>query len=164
VMVLDKGVCIYFGPAATAKRYFEDLGFECEKRKSMPYYFCSIIFVILFLLYYFCYLFLLFIFVIYFCYLFILVIYFCAFSPVQFLSNFFIFFLATPDFLTGITNPLERKVRQGCEDTVPVTAADMERRYLTSEVREQMEAEAKEYESFIEKSVKPPFPLYLFFN
>eukprot|EP00026_Physarum_polycephalum_P000517 Phypoly_transcript_00518.p1 GENE.Phypoly_transcript_00518~~Phypoly_transcript_00518.p1 ORF type:complete len:1364 (+),score=213.76 Phypoly_transcript_00518:489-4580(+) len=92
VMVLDKGVCIYFGPTRDAKRYFEDLGFECEKRKT------------------------------------------------------------TPDFLTGITNPLERKVRRGCEDIVPVTAADMERRYLTSDVRARMEAEMKEYEEFIEKT------------
>lgn len=33
VMVLDQGRCIYSGPASAAKQYFENLGFECEKRK-----------------------------------------------------------------------------------------------------------------------------------
>lgn len=93
VMVLDKGVCVYFGPANKAKEYFEELGFQCEKRKS------------------------------------------------------------TPDFLTGITNPNERKVRPGFENQVPKTAADMERRYLTSQIREDMAKELTEYEAFIEREV-----------
>lgn len=93
VMVLDKGVCVYFGPTATAKSYFEELGFECERRKS------------------------------------------------------------TPDFLTGITNPNERKVREGFEDTVPKTAAEMERRYLTSRTHDDMAQELSEYEAHIEREV-----------
>ncbi|KAI8062098.1 ABC-2 type transporter-domain-containing protein [Gongronella butleri] len=36
VMVLDEGRCIYFGPTAQAKPYFEDLGFHCPARKSTP--------------------------------------------------------------------------------------------------------------------------------
>ncbi|RCI02334.1 hypothetical protein CU098_007668 [Rhizopus stolonifer] len=36
VMVLDEGRCIYFGPTATAKSYFEDMGFYCPDRKSTP--------------------------------------------------------------------------------------------------------------------------------
>ncbi|KAG2197666.1 hypothetical protein INT47_002373 [Mucor saturninus] len=36
VMVLDEGRCIYFGPTATAKPYFEDMGFYCPDRKSIP--------------------------------------------------------------------------------------------------------------------------------
>ncbi|KAI7904280.1 ABC-2 type transporter-domain-containing protein [Cokeromyces recurvatus] len=36
VMVLDEGRCIYFGPTATAKEYFTDMGFYCPSRKSTP--------------------------------------------------------------------------------------------------------------------------------
>jgi ATP-binding cassette subfamily G (WHITE) protein 2 (SNQ2) len=101
VLVLDKGVCVYFGPAATAKQYFEELGFRCEQRKS------------------------------------------------------------TPDFLTGITNPNERKIQEGFEDRVPKTAAEMERRYLTSRTHDEMAQELAEYEAYIEREVScslPPSP------
>eukprot|EP00026_Physarum_polycephalum_P000540 Phypoly_transcript_00541.p1 GENE.Phypoly_transcript_00541~~Phypoly_transcript_00541.p1 ORF type:complete len:1444 (+),score=259.70 Phypoly_transcript_00541:181-4512(+) len=91
VLVLDKGICVYFGPAATAKQYFEELGFRCEQRKS------------------------------------------------------------TPDFLTGITNPNERKVQEGFEDRVPKTAAEMERRYLMSRTHDDMMQELNEYEAYIER-------------
>lgn len=36
VLVLDEGRCIYFGPTDRAKAYFEDLGFHCPPRKSIP--------------------------------------------------------------------------------------------------------------------------------
>ncbi|KAI8142015.1 ABC-2 type transporter-domain-containing protein [Fennellomyces sp. T-0311] len=36
VMLLDDGYCIYFGPGTEAKSYFEDLGFYCPPRKSVP--------------------------------------------------------------------------------------------------------------------------------
>ncbi|KAI8968506.1 ABC-2 type transporter-domain-containing protein [Mycotypha africana] len=36
VMVLDEGRCIYFGPTATAKQFFVDMGFHCPDRKSTP--------------------------------------------------------------------------------------------------------------------------------
>ena len=36
VLVLDDGYCIYFGPANRAKEYFEELGFHCPMRKSIP--------------------------------------------------------------------------------------------------------------------------------
>lgn len=36
VLLLDKGLCMYFGPAKEAKGYFEDMGFVCEDRKSTP--------------------------------------------------------------------------------------------------------------------------------
>ena len=35
VMILDKGVCVYFGPTGRAKQYFEEMGFFCEPRKSI---------------------------------------------------------------------------------------------------------------------------------
>lgn len=36
VMVLDEGRCIYFGPIASAKDYFVEMGFYCPDRKSTP--------------------------------------------------------------------------------------------------------------------------------
>ncbi|KAI9282778.1 ABC-2 type transporter-domain-containing protein [Sporodiniella umbellata] len=36
IMVLDEGRCIYFGPSSTAKSYFEEMGFFCPERKSIP--------------------------------------------------------------------------------------------------------------------------------
>ncbi|ORX47211.1 hypothetical protein DM01DRAFT_1339227 [Hesseltinella vesiculosa] len=38
VIVLDEGRCIYFGPTSEAKAYFENLGFFCPPRKSLPDY------------------------------------------------------------------------------------------------------------------------------
>ena len=36
VLLLDDGYTIYFGPANEAKAYFEDIGFYCPPRKSVP--------------------------------------------------------------------------------------------------------------------------------
>jgi ABC-type multidrug transport system ATPase subunit len=36
VLLLDDGHCIYYGPTSGAKPYFEDLGFHCPPRKSIP--------------------------------------------------------------------------------------------------------------------------------
>ncbi|KAI9319047.1 ABC-2 type transporter-domain-containing protein [Dichotomocladium elegans] len=36
VLVLDQGYCVYFGPTRDAKTYFEQLGFYCPPRKSIP--------------------------------------------------------------------------------------------------------------------------------
>ncbi|KAI8051379.1 ABC-2 type transporter-domain-containing protein [Gilbertella persicaria] len=36
VMVLDEGRVLYFGPTATAKQFFSDMGFYCPERKSTP--------------------------------------------------------------------------------------------------------------------------------
>ncbi|KAI9278738.1 ABC-2 type transporter-domain-containing protein [Phascolomyces articulosus] len=36
VLLLDEGYTIYFGPVTEAKAYFEDLGFYCPPRKSIP--------------------------------------------------------------------------------------------------------------------------------
>ena len=85
VLVLDKGKCIFFGRAKEAKGYFEDLGFQCEDRKS------------------------------------------------------------TPDFLTGITNPQERKVRPGAEN-VPINSVDLAAAYKKSPSCERAMQELMEYE------------------
>lgn len=61
------------------------------------------------------------------------------------------FNLGTPDFLTGITNPNERKIREGFENEVPQTAAQMEQVYLKSETRSQMMAEMNEYEEKVKE-------------
>jgi ABC-type multidrug transport system ATPase subunit len=36
VLLLDEGCCIYYGPTSGAKQYFDDLGFYCPPRKSIP--------------------------------------------------------------------------------------------------------------------------------
>ncbi|KAI8143007.1 ABC-2 type transporter-domain-containing protein [Fennellomyces sp. T-0311] len=54
---------------------------------------------------------------------------------------------STPDFLTGICNPLEREVKPGY--TVPETAAEMQQRYVESAVYKEMMAELQEYEDKI---------------
>jgi ABC-type multidrug transport system ATPase subunit len=89
VLVLDKGRCIFFGPIKEARPYFEELGFECEHRKS------------------------------------------------------------TPDFLTGLTNPQERKIRAGAQN-VPLNSVELEDRYHRSVHYERAAQELKEYEAQIE--------------
>ncbi|KAI9282306.1 ABC-2 type transporter-domain-containing protein [Sporodiniella umbellata] len=36
VLLLEQGLCLYFGPIAEAQAYFESLGFYCPPRKSVP--------------------------------------------------------------------------------------------------------------------------------
>ncbi len=67
-----------------------------------------------------------------------------------------IFHIGTPDFLTGITNPNERKVLPGFENTVPKSAAEMERRYKNSRIYDDMMREMVDYEAYIEKEVCRP--------
>lgn len=90
IMLLDDGHCLYFGPASTAKQYFEDLGFYCPPRKSVP------------------------------------------------------------DFLTGLCNPIEREIKPGFENSVPVLGADFEQRYYESSIYREMMEELKAYEQVIE--------------
>ncbi|KAI9492436.1 ABC-2 type transporter-domain-containing protein [Zychaea mexicana] len=54
---------------------------------------------------------------------------------------------STPDFLTGLCNPLEREVKSGF--TVPETAAEMHQRYLESDIYKQMMTELDDYEEKI---------------
>jgi ABC-type multidrug transport system ATPase subunit len=90
VLVLDKGRCIYFGPAKEAKEYFMQLGYECEPRKS------------------------------------------------------------TPDFLTGITNPQERKIRAGAEN-VPTSSTELEQVFKKSENYTRAMQDLRDYERQIEE-------------
>ena len=94
VLLLDKGRCIYFGPASQAKSYFVDMGFACQPRKS------------------------------------------------------------TPDYLTGITNPQERIVREEFKGKeLPQTAADFEQAWNASPQCHQMRKEQEQYERQIEEEV-----------
>ena len=36
VLLIDSGKCVYFGPAESAKQYFQDLGFVCPERWTTP--------------------------------------------------------------------------------------------------------------------------------
>ncbi|KAL0086733.1 ABC-2 type transporter-domain-containing protein [Phycomyces blakesleeanus] len=87
VILLDDGYCLYFGPVAQAKPYFENMGFFCPLRKS------------------------------------------------------------TPDFLTGICNPLEREFQPGCENSVPQFAHEFHERYLSSDIYQYMMNELEEYDA-----------------
>jgi ATP-binding cassette subfamily G (WHITE) protein 2 (SNQ2) len=93
VLLLDKGRCIYFGPAKEAKQYFLDLGFDCEDRKS------------------------------------------------------------TPDFLTGVTNPQERRIRPGFEATAPQNSLTFEQTFRKSANYERAMEELRAYEAQIERDV-----------
>ncbi|KAI9007454.1 ABC-2 type transporter-domain-containing protein [Phycomyces nitens] len=53
---------------------------------------------------------------------------------------------STPDFLTGICNPLEREFQPGYENSVPQFAHEFQKRYLESSVYRSMMAELQDYE------------------
>lgn len=93
VLVLEKGRCIYFGPAKDAKNYFLNMGFICEDRKS------------------------------------------------------------TPDFLTGICNPLERKVKKEMEGKVPETSFAFEEAWKKSEACGIAEKQLEKYSQELQESV-----------
>ncbi|KAI5806421.1 ABC transporter CDR4 [Peziza echinospora] len=73
VLLLDEGRMIFQGPIRDAKRYFEDLGYECPNRRT------------------------------------------------------------TADFLTSITNPGERRFREGWEHRAPKGAVELEKAFRESE-------------------------------
>ena len=85
-IVLYEGYQIFFGVANEARRYFENLGFECPARQT------------------------------------------------------------TADFLTSMTSPAERVVKQGFEDRVPRTAQDFAERWRDSEERKKLLVDIAEYE------------------
>ncbi|EEP75711.1 hypothetical protein UREG_00558 [Uncinocarpus reesii 1704] len=85
-IVLYEGRQIYFGPAKSAKRYFEDMGWFCPQRQT------------------------------------------------------------TGDFLTSVTNPEERRPREGFEGKVPRTAAEFEQYWLRSQQFQDLQTEIEECE------------------
>ncbi|KAG9253686.1 brefeldin A resistance protein [Emericellopsis atlantica] len=42
VLLIDEGQCLYFGPSEGAKKYFQDLGFECPERWTTPDFLTSV--------------------------------------------------------------------------------------------------------------------------
>lgn len=59
----------------------------------------------------------------------------------------------TPDFLTGISNPQERRVRKGFEDKVPGNSLELEEAFLNSEQHTRSLKELAEYEQTIREEV-----------
>jgi ABC-type multidrug transport system ATPase subunit len=59
----------------------------------------------------------------------------------------------TPDFLTGISNPQERRVRKGYEDTAPNNSLELEEAFVKSEQYAQSLRELAEYEAQIREEV-----------
>jgi ABC-type multidrug transport system ATPase subunit len=61
---------------------------------------------------------------------------------------------STPDFLTGVTNPLERRVRAGFEDIAPQNSAGFEEAFRNSDHYTRAIAEMQAYEKQIEQEVR----------
>ncbi|KAI9007573.1 ABC-2 type transporter-domain-containing protein [Phycomyces nitens] len=57
---------------------------------------------------------------------------------------------STPDFLTGICNPLEREFQPGFENSVPQFAHQFQERYLSSSIYRSMMAELDDYEKVLQ--------------
>ena len=92
VLVIDQGREIFMGPAAGAKQYFIDLGFECPERQT------------------------------------------------------------TADFLTAITDPVERRVRPGMEDRAPRTPEDLEKAFRASPHYQKVLDNIENYEKYLKES------------
>eukprot|EP01117_Protostelium_nocturnum_P006317 TRINITY_DN227_c0_g2_i2.p1 TRINITY_DN227_c0_g2~~TRINITY_DN227_c0_g2_i2.p1 ORF type:complete len:1432 (-),score=505.14 TRINITY_DN227_c0_g2_i2:66-4361(-) len=56
---------------------------------------------------------------------------------------------STPDFLTGVTNFQERKIKSGMEDKVPTTSFEFEEAWKASDNCKRMKAEQEEYEKSV---------------
>ncbi|PRP75001.1 hypothetical protein PROFUN_07394 [Planoprotostelium fungivorum] len=57
----------------------------------------------------------------------------------------------TPDFLTGVTNPQERKIRKGFENIVPLDPVALEARWIESEAKKKADRALKEAVDHIER-------------
>lgn len=58
----------------------------------------------------------------------------------------------TPDFLTGVTDPTERRFREGFKDRAPRTAEELERAYRSSEIYRGVLRDVEEYERELKES------------
>jgi ATP-binding cassette subfamily G (WHITE) protein 2 (SNQ2) len=92
VLVIDSGREVYYGPAAKAKEYFVNLGFECPERQT------------------------------------------------------------TADFLTAVTDPVERRARPGFEDRVPRTPEEMQAAFRASPDYQASIADLSAYKAELEQS------------
>lgn len=60
---------------------------------------------------------------------------------------------STPDFLTGVCNPLERKIRPGYEPQAPTTSFAFEDAWKNSEAFQKSEKELEEYKLDLKENV-----------
>ena len=60
---------------------------------------------------------------------------------------------STPDFLTGVCNPLERIIKPGMEGKVPETSFAFEEAWRNSEQHKKSQEDLKNFEKEIEESV-----------
>ena len=96
VLLIDQGRCIYYGPTEKAKKYFEDLGFECVARST------------------------------------------------------------TADFLTSITDPRARQIKDG--SNAPTDVEALEQAYIKSDVAKEMLEDMDSFEAhFKEKHLDESF-------
>lgn len=58
---------------------------------------------------------------------------------------------STPDFLTGLCNPLERQYKPGCEESAPHHAPEFAERYYQSDIYKRMMEELRDYEAEIQR-------------
>ncbi|KAG1466250.1 hypothetical protein G6F56_004724 [Rhizopus delemar] len=61
---------------------------------------------------------------------------------------------STPDFLTGLCNPLEREFRPGFENRVPTHASEFQSHYLKSDIHQQMIQDFNDYKELVQKENK----------
>jgi len=92
VLVIDEGRQIFQGPAAEARQYFIDLGYEAPERQT------------------------------------------------------------TADFLTAVTDPVERQFREGYEDSTPKGSEELEKAFRASRHYQKLLDDIKDYEHYLEES------------
>ncbi|KAG1471509.1 hypothetical protein G6F56_002082 [Rhizopus delemar] len=61
---------------------------------------------------------------------------------------------STPDFLTGLCNPLEREYKPGFENTAPSHASDFQKKYYESDIYQQMLRDFEQYEEDVRQANK----------
>jgi ATP-binding cassette, subfamily G (WHITE), member 2, SNQ2 len=58
----------------------------------------------------------------------------------------------TADFLTAVTDPVERRFREGCEDSTPKTADELEKAFHSSTQYQHVLDDIADYEKYLEES------------
>lgn len=58
----------------------------------------------------------------------------------------------TADFLTAVTDPVERRFRDGCEDSTPKTAEELEKAFRSSPQYQKVLDDIADYERYLEQS------------
>ncbi|KAI8968505.1 ABC-2 type transporter-domain-containing protein [Mycotypha africana] len=61
---------------------------------------------------------------------------------------------STPDFLTGLCNPLEREFKAGCEDSAPKHPSEFQARYFESDLYKSMLQDFEDYQASVSQGNK----------